>query len=611
MTISRKVIIIQKSKYAVSISILICFLSFKSFSQEPEKQKSMDKMWGVAAVADTKIREGKGKFFDESNFGMFIHWGLYSDLAGRWQGKTYYGIGEWLMNPRVANIPPKEYMAVAKDFNPSEFNAKAIAQLAKDAGMKYIIITSKHHEGFAMYNSKVSDFNIVDATPFGRDPMKELSQACRDLDLGFGFYYSHNQDWTTPGGANGPKYNEDGSEATFEEYFYNKCKPQVKEICTNYGDIDFIWFDTPGGMKEEFVIELADLVRELQPNAMLCSRIGYGLGDYISHGDMEVPARNLDTLWESCDTNNDSWSYAWYDNNFKSPQEILHRLISTVGRGGSYLFNVGPMGNGAIPEIGVTFLEDAGAWIKKYPQVIYKAGSSPWGHALPWGDVTTQGKSLFLSVFDWPQNGQLHLPGLQEEIISAKIVGIANAKELTFKKDNGWTVFTTPLMVPERPVSVIEVKLKTEANKIKVDTTLGVYPNNHTEFLTEFATVSGAEKKSIRWMEKFGEWKKTTQVSNWQKNGKTTWVINVMKPGLYYLDLNYKGEGRLVWKTTTDEGITLQNQQAATEKYNNYTMGIMDFKTAGKHTISVALVEGDPETSSLKSLAIRPISYLE
>lgn len=588
--------------------LMLLVSAFQVFSQAKSgNQQQMDEMWGETSVVNSNLREGKGKFFDDSNFGMFIHWGLFSDLAGKWKDKTYYGIGEWLMNSRVADIPPKEYMEVAKDFNPKDFDAKAIAKLAKDAGMKYIIITSKHHEGFAMFDSEVSDFNIVDATPFKRDPMKELSKACHDLGLGFGFYYSHNQDWTTPGGGNGPEYYENGISASFEEYFYKKCKPQVKEICTNYGDIDFIWFDTPGEMKKELIIELVDLVRELQPGAMLCSRVGYGLGDYISHGDMEVPAKNLDALWESCDTNNDSWSYAWYDNNFKSPKEILYRLISTVGRGGSYLFNIGPDGDGRVPEIGVKFLEEAGKWIKKYPQVVYDANSSPWGHALPWGDITTKDNSLFLSVFNWPQDGKLYLPGLKSEISSAKILGIATSEELKYEKKNNWVVFKVPFKVPDSPVSVIEIKLKNNIKEIYVDSDLGVYPNIKSEFLTEFSQAFNAEKKSIRWMEKFGEWKKTTQISKWEDGSKAVWNVNVYKPGYYYLGLNYKGEDRLVWKTVTDEGVMIQNQQAATEKYQSYPMGIIEFKTAGKHTISVSLVEGNPETSSLKSISIKPI----
>jgi alpha-L-fucosidase len=594
--------------YRLPFLFIFLFISQNVFLQEGDKQESMDKMWGEASVVDGNIREGKGKFFDESNFGMFIHWGLFSNLGGKWKDKTYYGIGEWLMHSRVADIPPKEYMKVAKDFNPSNFDAKAIAQLAKDAGMKYIIITSKHHEGFAMFDSKVSDFNIVDATPFARDPMNELSKACHDLGLGFGFYYSHNQDWTTPGGGNGPEFNDDGSEATFDEYFYKKCKPQVREICTNYGDIDFVWFDTPGGMKKEHIVELAGMVRELQPNALMSSRVGHGLGDYVSHGDMEVPAKNLDVLWESCDTNNDSWSYAWYDNNFKSPREILHRLISTVGRGGTYLFNVGPNGKGEVPAIGVQFLEGAGKWIKKYPQVVYGAGSSPWGHAFPWGDVTTKDNSLFLSVFNWPQDGKIYLPGLENKIVSAKILGTDNPEKLKFIKKNGWLIFEVPYKTPDNPVSVIEIMLMDNVKDVKVESALGIYPNIETVCLTEFAEVENATKNYVRWMEKFGEWKKTNQISNWEKNGKAVFTVNVLEAGYYYLDLNYKGEGRLVWKTTTDEGVVVQNQQAATEKYNAYPMGILEFKKAGKHTISVSLVEGDSETSSLKSIIIKPIN---
>ena len=496
-------------------------------------------------------------------------------------------------------------MKVAKDFNPNKFDAMDIAQLAKDAGMKYIIITSKHHEGFAMFDSKVSDFNIVDASPFGRDPMKELSDACHQLGLGFGFYYSHNQDWTAPGGTRGPEQNADGSDATFRDYFYNKCKPQVREICTNYGAIDFVWFDTPGEMEKELVFELAELVRELQPNAMMCSRIGYGLGDYSTQGDMEVPALNIKGLWEACDTNNDSWSYAWYDNNFKGSQEILHRLISTVGRGGTYLFNVGPDATGVVPQPGVTFLRAAGQWIKKYPQVIYGAGPSPWGHALPWGDVTTQGNSLFLSVFDWPQDGKLYLPGLKSNITSVQILG--HKQKVKFSKKGEWVVFELPYAPADAPVSVIEVQLDVEAQLADVDGTMGVYPNQTTVLLTEQATVSGAQQESIRWMEKFGEWKKTTQVSHWEESGKAEWLVEVSQPGYYHIDLSYKGEGRLVWKILTDEGALVQNQQAATEVYQSHPMGILEFKEAGKHRVSVSLVEGDATTSSLKLMCIVPI----
>jgi alpha-L-fucosidase len=591
-------------KRVVTMLILVIFVISGNAQEKKKESEGMDKMWGDNEVSIDALKAGRGKLFDEGNFAMFIHWGLYSHLGGVWQDTTYYGIGEWIKHPRMAGIPDNEYMPLASAFNPGDFDAMAIAQLAKDAGMKYIIITSKHHEGFAMFKS-AHPFNIVDATPFARDPMKELSLACDKLGLGFGFYYSHNQDWTSPGASGGPGLNADGSPASFENYFYSKCKPQVKEICSNYGDLDFVWFDTPGRMPKEFVMELVELVRDLQPNAMLCSRVGHGMGDYASKGDMEVPPANIKGLWETCDTNNDSWSYAWYDNNFKSPKIILHRLISTIGRGGSYLFNVGPDGKGNIPVIGVKSLEEAGLWIKKYPQVIYGAGSSPWGHALAWGDVTTQGNSMFLSVFDWPQDGALYLPGLKTEIVSAEILG-ADGKEISFKQKNGWTIFELPCKPADAPLSVIELKLKSEAETADVNPTFGIYPNIETELLAIFSEVSGAEQKEIKWMEKFGEWKHVHQVSNWEDKSHTTWTVEVFEPGYYYLDLRYKGEGRLVWKTVTDEGIMVQNQQAATEKFQYYPMGIVEFKTPGTHTLSVSLVDGDRETSSLEAARIRP-----
>ena len=163
--------------------------------------QEMDKLWGDRVVKLRADKAERGQLFDEGNYAMFIHWGLYSQLGNKVEDKTYYGIGEWIMNPRMAGIPVKKYMELASTFNPEKFDAKKIVQTAKDAGMKYIVITAKHHDGFAMYHSKVNKFNIVDATPWKKDPMKELASECREQGLGFGFYYSHNQDvsgWPRP-----------------------------------------------------------------------------------------------------------------------------------------------------------------------------------------------------------------------------------------------------------------------------------------------------------------------------------------------------------------------------------------------------------------------------
>ncbi|MHC4521452.1 MAG: alpha-L-fucosidase, partial [Planctomycetota bacterium] len=182
----------------------------------------MDETWGEQVMKLTAADAERGQLLEEGNYAMFIHWGLYSHIGNLYKGKSYYGIGEWIMNRNMANIPVDEYQALAEQFNPIRFDADKIARLAKDAGMKYIVITSKHHDGFAMYHSQANEFNIVDATPFGRDPLKELAQACKRCGLGLGFYYSHNQDWTFPGGGNGPKQTADGTPVDFKYYYENK-----------------------------------------------------------------------------------------------------------------------------------------------------------------------------------------------------------------------------------------------------------------------------------------------------------------------------------------------------------------------------------------------------
>jgi alpha-L-fucosidase len=587
-------------------NIISTFLASCALLAPLVAEQSMDKMWGEGRVQSGVVPSERAALFSDGNYGMFIHWGLYSHLGGQWNGRTFYGIGEWIK--RQMKISDRDYRAIAKDFNPVEFDAQAIVRTAKAAGMKYIIITSKHHEGFAMFKS-AHPFNIVDSTPFARDPMLELSVACREAGLGFGFYYSHYQDWMAPGASGGPRTNPDGSKADFEQYFREKCYPQVKEICTNYGPLSFVWFDTPGGMPKEMVQELVALVRETQPNAMLCSRVGHGMGDYLSFGDMEVPARNQPGLWETCDTTNNSWSYAWYDQNWKDAKTILNRLIETVGRGGTYLLNVGPDGQGSIPEPAVNFLVEAGEWIQQYPNVVYGAGASPWGTALPWGDVTADGDNLNLVVFDWPKDRRIYLPGLESDIVNVGFrTETGELLPLKWAKQGTWTVVDGGSLTTEDVSGLASVvELEFDAAPI-VDQTLGIQPNVPTLLLAEFATAKNAVKKRHRWMEKFGEWKHVTQVSNWKNDGTATWAVDVAEAGEYHLELTYRGEGRPVFRMTTDEGVVLQNQQAASKVYHSYPYGILNFKTPGKHQLVVSLVEGNRIATSLKSIRLTPLN---
>lgn len=573
------------------------------------EQKPPEKIWeevdGDAKVKQMLADPSRGPNLKEGRYGLFMHWGLYSSLEGKWQGKTYYGIGEWIMSRAMAGIPVADYMEVAKKFNPDKFDAKAIVQMAKDAGMRYIIITSKHHEGFAMYKSS-HPFNIMDATPFRRDPLKELSEACKKEGLGFGLYYSHYQDWTSPGAHNGPTQNADGSKATFEKYFREKCYPQAKEICTNFGPLEVVWFDTPGKMPKELVVELHDLVRATQPKALLGSRIGYDLGDYQSLGDMEVPPEKVEGLWESCDTTNDSWSYVWYDTNWKTPREILHRLVSTSARGGTYLLNVGLDGTGVAPMQCQEFLKESGQWIKEHPQVIYGASSSPWRYAMPWGDITTQKDgTLNLVVFELPYDRMIYLPYLSTPVKYVSFIKSGKKIELPFKKIEKSIQIELPSDEVISMASLVEVELQ---GKAEVDQDLAVYPNISNRLLVHFAKVTGAEQKQVKWPEKFGERKRATQASKWTPGGKVVWDFNLLEEGAYQVALRYRGKmaekERIVWKITTNEGVMVQNQQGVTTKYQTYPMGVLRFKNSGKQQIEVQLVEGDLKESSLESIEL-------
>lgn len=578
-----------------------CFL-ISSLSTQMKAQQ-MDEMWGEQY--SKKINEERGHLFEWGNYAMFIHWGLFSHLGNIWNGKTYYGIGEWMMDVNMANADKNEYKAVARSFNPTDFDAMKIAQLAKSAGMKYIIITSKHHDGFAMYHSSCDKFNIVDATPFKRDPMKELAAACKKLGLGFGFYYSHNQDWTTPGAFGAPKVDVNGNPKTFDDYFKTKCLPQVEEITKNYGDIELIWFDTPGDISQDYAQKLVDVVHQNQPKALVSGRVGYNLGDYQTLGDMEVPLENIEGLWESVDVTNDAWGYAWYDQNWKSPIQILKNLISTVARGGTYMLNIGPDGLGNVPEFVSQSLLTAGEWISKYPQVIYGAAPSPWKHALPWGDVVQQGNKLYLAVYEWPQTGKLYLPGLQSPIESVYLLS-KGKKKVKYIKEGDWTVFQIPYDKPDTKISVIEVNMKDE--NILVDNTQAIDPDMGISNLSvKFAKAENCKIYKSSWMEKFGEWKHKYCVSDLQQGGHITWDIHVKDPGIYQINLSVRGNGRYVWKVNSDEGESVQNQQGASSIFTQSSIGWLKFKQAGKHTLTVRLLDGGK--ADLESISLIPISF--
>lgn len=568
-------------------------------------QEKMNEMWGNQQVKKADTINKRGKLFEWGNYAMFIHWGLFSHLGNIWDGKTYYGIGEWLMNVNMANANRDEYKAVSHSFNPQKFDAMKVAQLAKAAGMKYIIITSKHHDGFAMYHSSCNKFNIVDATPFTRDPMKELSEACKKTGLGFGFYYSHNQDWTTPGASGAPKVDKDGNPRTFNDYFHKKCLPQVEEITKNYGDMELIWFDTPGNIPKKYAEKLVEVVRKNQPHALISGRIGYNLGDYQTLGDMEVPLENVEGMWESVDVTNEVWGYAWYDQNWKSPRQILKNLISTIARGGTYMLNIGLDGMGEIPEFASQALQSSGKWIARYPQVIYGTEPSPWKHALPWGDVIKHDQKLYLNIYEWPESGKLYLPGLKTQISSASLLEGNKKRKISFQTKNNWTIFQIPFRKPDPLISVIELVLKDD---VIVDNTQALDPEiGSKELSVLFAETTNCHIRKSSWMEKFGEWKHVYCVRDLGSDSKISWIFNVKVPGVYHVDLKVRGTKRTVWKVETDEGHSVQNQQSTSSIFCDRPIGWIRFDKPGRHTVSINMPEGGQ--ADLAAISLTPVTF--
>jgi alpha-L-fucosidase len=365
-------------------------------------------------------------FFD-ARFGLFIHWGLYSLLAGEWQGKRMDDIGEWIMS--YHKIPIAEYEKLTEQFNPTAFDAEAIVTMAKAAGMNYLVITSKHHEGFALFHSKADPYNVVDATPFGRDIIAELAQACRKHDMKFGLYYSQALDWheRNAGGWDDPAYTQarrpwgniwdfpDPAGKDFEEYFTRKVLPQVTELLTRYGDIFLLWFDTPRTITTEQSKRLYDLVKSLQPDCLVNSRIGNGLGDYASLGDNQLPAIPLAVPSESPVTLNDTWGYKYYDHAWKDSRNIIDKLVRLAAKNANFLLNIGPRGDGSIPEETVRILSEVEKWTSRNREGLFGTRGSPAPHDFLWGSMTSRETHLYCFVDD-NQKDKLTINGLINQV---------------------------------------------------------------------------------------------------------------------------------------------------------------------------------------------------
>ena len=415
--------------------LIILFLTTVSFKKKEAKQPERMDWWR------------------EARFGLFLHWGIYSLPAGEWKGTTNHG--EWIRES--AQIPIKQYDEFVRQFNPIKFNADEWVSMAKNAGMKYIVITSKHHDGFCMFDSKETDFDIM-STPFKRDILKELSDACARQRMTLCFYHSI-MDWHHPDYLPRRKWETDrpATGADMDRYIIH-LKKQLKELLTNYGNIGVLWFD--GEWEDTWTHErgqdLYDYLRKLKPDLIINNRVDKGrsgmagmnkdksfAGDFGTP-EQEIPLTGLPGVdWESCMTMNDNWGYNKNDQKWKSSLDLVTKLIDIASKGGDFLLNVGPTSEGVFPDASIQRLSEMGDWMKINEESIYGTTASPF-QKLDWGRCTQKAKCkntvLYFHVFNWPSDGQLTIPGLKNKINKAYALNSHPKKQLPVIKMPAGTI---------------------------------------------------------------------------------------------------------------------------------------------------------------------------
>lgn len=397
----------------------------------------------------------------EGRFGMFIHWGLYSVAAGEWNGKPVDGISEWIQN--FAKVPNSEYEKLADKFTLSNYDPDAWVKLAKQAGARYIVFTTKHHEGFCLYPSEVSDFDI-ERTPYKRDPLKELVEACRRQGLKVGFYYSHRQDWREEDAAvmkneYDGHYGKPKSEVkpNLDRYINEKALPQMKELLTRYGKIDLLWYDTPFDLTKEQSQTFVNVVRELQPECIINGRVGYNLGDYGALGDNEMPCSRVNMDLEMVATMNHTWGYKKNDHDWKSPKDILCSLIECASRGVNYMINIGPKEDGTVPQPSVDIMNFIGDWMQANSESVYGTSGNPFNDNFPWGYATHKDNVIYLHLLREPLNRRIILKGLLSPVEKTEILSSGRVVPVS---DKGHYALTIPAELDYGQIPVVKLVCK-------------------------------------------------------------------------------------------------------------------------------------------------------
>jgi alpha-L-fucosidase len=599
------------------LSLLVSFLwVVPVFAQQPalindpkaRDDKAIEEAvngWWTASMGSHDQRIG---WFREAQFGCFIHWGVYSTFGGEWNGKPFRGYAEHMM--RIQKIPRAEYVEkVVSVFNPVKFDAERWVQLIKSAGMKYVIITAKHHDGFAMYPSSVTQYNIRDATPFKRDPMRELADACKRHGIKFGFYYSHAIDWEHPKApGNDWDYKNPGGDKqlhggvqwfdlhpellpTAQQYVDEKAIPQVLELLKNYRP-DILWFDTPSRLPLSENIRILKAVRQADPNVVINGRLargrGYSFGDYKNTGDRAAEIVPTDGDWETIPTTNESYGYHKHDASHKPVSHFIQLMAKAAARGGNVLMNIGPMGDGLIDSKDAAILRGIGSWLDINGASIYSTERSPLP-VQPWGESTRKANKIFLHVFDWPRDGQLVVGGLKNEVSAAYLLGDPKRKSLRTRRfnDSDLTV-RVPRTTLDKADTVIVLELKGEiqTNSIRLLST-----GDHANVLRSFdGELHGAGLR-------FGDGKAPrAYVFEWRDPKEWIgWQVRANEPAEYEVSVKYttaSNENRGSYAVSIGQHV-LQATIVPTERESEATtvnLGRIKL-TPGKYDIAIKPVE--------------------
>jgi len=538
---------------------------------------------GTSARAETQAEfEARMKWFREARFGMFVHWGPYSELAGEWKGQRVE-VGrnaEWIMH--FLKIPAPEYREMARKFNPVKFDAEGWVRLAKAAGMRYLVFTAKHHDGFAMYHSKVSPYNIVDWTPFKRDPLKELSEACARAGIRLCVYYSHSEDWDDPD-AGGPLDTNGKMPATYERYLERKSKPQLRELLTNYGPIGLVWFDR-GLFTTEQAQDFVQLVRGIQPACLINGRVGHYeqelMGDYQNMNDNGMPAGGIEEDWETPQTLNETWGYSRFDTEWKKPEDIVRRLVEIVSKGGNYVLNIGPRGDGTIPEASVAILEKVGEWMQKNGESIHGAKASPFAE-LPWGRCTVKGNILYLHVFQRPADGTLELPGLRSQVKKGFLL-TDPGKNLESNRQGS----SVRISLPPIPADAINTVVALELDgPPRVDPPVITEKAGAPVVLDYLNAVTSG--KTVKRFNRRGQF----HISKWTGPAdQASWRVRFLQPGRYRMHLVWAGSPGRPTDTFVlsagDQKVEVESPQASDwYKYVTLDAGVLEIAATGEQEL--------------------------